>query len=420
MCTTRSLVSIIGLIFMTFPKASIATGSTSALQSLGDHDLAFRSRQSQYHDHNSRAVPTSDGFNLDPNEDQGYDGDPLPSSSTSASPSDTVTASDGTPSCSYHGPDPDGFSPEGWCVCGSSTTLPLISVTSTPAPESASCDYSTIPPVTASVSKSIPPATTSDCMVYQQVGANEDNDTEVPGCIPTGRPTTNVTISKNKVAAGNLTGPTFYGQILRILQPKCHDVVDGNGTCDSTGAQIDKVSYVEKDLADLESGSVTFTIENAIYRTNEQRDAMLQAVAFTFNASAQGKNCGAVSYNDCKGGGSEPSDVNSASSPGSGCGVPITMCNLPNLVSVNLLQGGVEVGVMIVWVSFKINGWTEFDCQIVADIIDAFYGVAEAVAPETAPADTALIIDMEAVCAELGSMNGGGGGVSSTSTRVIK
>ncbi len=410
----QCLVSITSLIVIVFSYASIATESTHTNCALNNRGLVSRLHHSLYHGHDSRDIPASDGSLLDPNDDQGDDGDPPPSSTTSVTSSNTATASDGTPSCSFHGPDPDGFSPEGWCVCGSSTTLPLISVTTTPAPESASCDYSKMPPVTASVSKSIPPATTSDCMVYQQIGANEDNDTEVPGCIPTGRPTTNVTISKNKVAAGNLTGPTFYGQILKILQPKCHDVVDGNGTCDSTGAHIDKVSYVEKDLADLESASVTFTIENAIYRTNEQRDAMLQAVAFTFNASAQGKNCGAVSYNDCKGGGSEPSDVNSASSPGSGCGVPITMCNLPNLVSVNLLQGGVEVGVMIVWVSFKINGWTEFDCQIVADIIDAFYGVAEAVAPETAPADTALIIDMEAVCAELGSMNGGGGGVSST------
>ena len=337
---------------------------------------------------------------------------PAPTTATATGSVTTTAPPKAAPSCDYYGPDPDGFSPEGWCVCQSSITLSLTTPTSSPAPESASCDYQTLPTTSVSITKNLPPATTSNCVVYQQVGANEDNDSTVPGCVPTGKPTTNVTLSNNKVAAGNQTGQSFHDAILSILKPKCHDVVDGNGTCDSTGADMDNVEYVEKDGGELEQATLTFTIENGNYRTNAQRDAMLSAVAVSFNASAQGKNCGTVTYNTCEGGASEPSDPNDVSPHGSGCGTPLNQCNIPNLISVSMIDGGVEVGIMLVEASFKIDGWSEFDCQIVADIVDAFFGTAEALAPETAPGDSAVIGEMEATCAELANMAGGGGGGS--------
>ena len=90
-----------------------------------------------------------------------------------------------------------------------------------------------------------------------------------------------------------------------------------------------------------------------------------------------------------------------------GCKIPLNQCNVPNLVSVNMFDGGAEVGIMLVEASFKINGWSKFDCQIVADIMDTFFGAAEVVAPETAPGDMSIIGEMEATCAELASMAGG-------------
>ena len=346
----------------------------------------------------ARDISSCPAFSQNIDDDQGYDGSP------SDSPSDSSPA----PSCSYHGPDPDGFSPEGWCVCASSITLSLTTPTSTPAPQSASCDYKTLPPATATFTKDTPAAKTSNCVIYQQVGTNEDNDQEVPGCIPTGKPTTNVTLSNNHVAAGNQTGSSFHDAILNALKPKCHDVVNGNGSCDATGVDITDIEYVEKDEADMEKATMTFTIENGNYRTNEQRDSMLAAVALAFNSSTQGKNCGMVKYNTCEGGESEPSDPNDESPHGDGCMTPINQCNVPNLVSVNMLDGGVEVGIMLVEAAFKINGWSEFDCQLVADIMDAFFGVAEVAAPDTAPEDLAIIGEMEAMCAELKEMAGGG------------
>ena len=104
----------------------------------------------------------------------------------------------------------------------------------------------------------------------------------------------------------------------------------------------------------------------------------------------------------------EPNEPNDVSPHGDGCMTPLNQRNVPNLVSVNLSAGGVEVGIMLVEAAFKIDGWSESDCQIIAEIMDNFFGAAEVVAPETAPGDMSIIGQMEATRAELASMAGGG------------
>lgn len=412
MYTLSHFLGVAGFIALQHPFSSRAVETYVAQHSVYHQNLIPLPAPFLFIRHESRDAPSCPAFSQNIDDDQGYDGSTskLPVATTGS----TTSPSNSSPTCSYHGPDPDGFAPEGWCVCESSITLSLTTPASTPAPESASCDYKTLPPATATFAKETPAATTSNCVVYQQIGANEDNDEEVPGCTPTGRPTTNVTLSNNHVAAGNQTGQSFHNAILNALRPKCHEVVNGNGTCDSKGTTIHDIAYVKKEEANVEYASMTFTIENGNYRTNEQRDSMLSAVALAFNASAQGKNCGLVKYNTCLGGESEPDSPMDVGPHGEGCMYPLNQCNVPNLVSVNMFDGGVEVGIMLVETSFKVDGWSEFDCQIVADIVadivDAFLGAAEVVAPETAPADTAIIGEMEATCAELAEMAGAGGG----------
>ena len=62
---------------------------------------------------------------------------------------------------------------------------------------------------------------------------------------------------------------------------------------------------------------------------------------------------------------------------------------------------------MAVEASFKIDGWSLFDCELVADLVGALLTVT---APEAEGEDLAIVGEIEASCEELAAMADGGGG----------
>jgi len=323
-------------------------------------------------------------------------------SSSNKGPTTSAAAGSGSkPSSSYHGLDPDGFNPECWCVCQASITLPVISAPAK-SPQSDSCRYTALQSaITTSLFKAdLPPATTSSCVVYQKINMNKDNDVSVPGCVPTGKPKTSVTLSKNPVHVGNMAGQSMYDSIMRVLKPKCPDPIGHGANCDSTGAGIDRVHYVEKDDETLETATVTFTIEDSNYTTSEQRNSMLSAVTMAFNGSASGKNCHQVNVDTCLGGKSEPNNPLDVIPPGPKC-YKMTMCNLANLVSVVIEEGGHEIASTHIEASFAIVGWNLFDCELIVAIVGTIMDLAAVVAPETAAQGWSVLGEIQTVCDQI-------------------
>lgn len=127
-------------------------------------------------------------------DDQGNNGDPGTISKSITKPPTTPTP---TPSCSYYGPDPQGNSPDAYCVCDGSLTYPEL-------PGTSSCKYSTLPLQTTNPIRSQTVITTN-CQVCTQVNANEDNCSVIPGC------TTGITPSPvAPTPTPTLTPRTFY------------------------------------------------------------------------------------------------------------------------------------------------------------------------------------------------------------------
>lgn len=355
------------------------------------------------------AGPTLDVSNYG---DQGEDGGDISPSLSKPTPT-TTSRSAKTPattapafSCNYYGPESDGFRPEGWCVCLGSITLPLTSAPAT-APQSASCDYKALPSSTPSVTKAIPPPKTSDCEIYQQVAVNRDNDASVPGCIPTGRPQTNVTLSRIPVHVGNMSGDGMIDSIRKALKPHCPDPIGPDAYCDTKDAPVDGVEYLEKDGQVLEKATVTFNIADSIYSTEEQINSMIYAAATGFNGSASGKNCEVMQYDTCQGGESEPSSPNDVSSPGPNCFEKITMCNASNAVNVEVFEGGHVVARLWVEAKFHIDGWNIFDCELIVGVVGVLLDGAAVYAPEIAADAWTVLGDIQATCDQLAAESGG-------------
>lgn len=359
--------------------------------------------------HHEIRAATPAGPTLDVNDmgDQGEDGFDITPSKTIASPtrkpSTSTAPATNAPalSCAYYGPEPDGFRPEGWCVCAGSITLPLTSAPAT-APQSASCSYTALPSSTSSVSRALPPATTSDCIIYQQVGVNQEKDVSVPGCIPTNRPQTNVTLSRIPVHVGNMSGNGMVESIRKALKPHCPDPRGPGAYCDTKDAPVDGVRYVEKDEGELDTATVTFNIADSLYETKDQLNSMIYAAATGFKGSASGKNCNEIKYNTCHGGETELHNPNDVSPPGSKCDEKITMCNAANAVNVEVFDGGHVVARLWVEAKFHINGWNLFDCELIVGIVSTLLDGVAIVQPEIAAEGWAVLGDIQSACDMLG------------------
>lgn len=224
-----------------------------------------------------------------------------PTMYTTAGPVMTSVASDPKVSCSYHAPDPDGGIYKPYCVCisdKSTETAPLFSIAS-PTIYSQSCEYSTWPGVTTSISTDLPPPTTNTkaCMVCTPLGINEDNCQPITNCIAQAAVAT-VTVGSAPVHVGTLTGTALYTSVSKALESLCPPVTQTTTStqCLETGeASIGGVSYVGSDEM-LGSGSLVIKVPESGYNVTSMRDAMIASIALSMQASASGKNCFNVTY----------------------------------------------------------------------------------------------------------------------------
>ncbi|MCJ1302766.1 hypothetical protein MMC08_005571 [Hypocenomyce scalaris] len=333
--------------------------------------------------------------------DQGEDGAP-PNTSTFPSPttgpnSTTPASITPAPSCTLQEEDPDEFINSPYCICGQ-LTFPVLSVAST-GQQSDSCAYTTLP-ASSTIKPSITlPVATNNCQVCTLQPNEEADCTSLPNCTPTSAPTpsTTVAVSNNPVHIGNAASNGFYDAVLKALQPQCPDPsFSGTVTeCESSGAQIKNILYLEPGSNSPDDATITLTIEDSSYTTTGQRNAMLGAAANALNSSATGQSCQTVTYKtsgaECP---SDPLDVS-----GGGCEASMSVCDAANLITVWLFDQGKLQASMNVEVAFEIEGLSNpFDCEL---ILDAVVVALDVIAPEVAAADWAELGEIQAICGEM-------------------
>ncbi|KAE9370236.1 hypothetical protein N431DRAFT_411379 [Stipitochalara longipes BDJ] len=189
--------------------------------------------------------------------------------------------------CTLEEPDPQGGIEEPYCLCtsGSSTeTAPLITIAS-PTIYSQSCEYSTWPGTTTSISTDLPPPTTNTkaCMVCTAYAMNEDNCNTIPNCTPQIAVAT-LTVGSAPVHVGTLTGAPLFTSTTTSTQ------------CSETGeVDIGGIQYVDSDES-LNTGSLVVKVPTSGYNATSLRDAMIGTIALSVQTSATGSNCFNVSY----------------------------------------------------------------------------------------------------------------------------
>ena len=306
-----------------------------------------------------------------------------------------------TLSCTLQDEDPDENINTPGCIC-SGSTFPVLSGPSVTDP-AGSCAYTAMPTGASTEPSPTYAVTTHNCQVCTLITNEEANCTPQPAsaqCAPTGlntaTPSTTVQLSNNAVHVGELSGASLYQQSWNAIHAICPDVPSGaNGTeCDST--QSPTISHVGTVVGEIMTfGDISFTIEDSQYSDNGQRDAMLGAGLQAFANGANGKNCGPVAWTEQS---SQPCQNHKRSSlrldarnpdvlpAGFECHGTTTVCNAPNLITVEDNQGNVSLGHMNIEVAWQLEGeassFLEFACEIAIAGLEAILIDA---APEVAP-----------------------------------
>lgn len=350
------------------------------------------------------------------------------SSSTSA-PSPSITNF----SCSMQEPDPDAGKSVGLCVCKDSTTTisaPLISIPSSKLTiYSQSCEYSTWPASTTTMSNDLGGPTTNSklCQICTPYALNEDNCHKIPEptCFPQVA-AANVTVGSTPVHVGTLTSKSLYTSVSNALESLCPTVSQTTSAiqCDETGtAHIDGVPYVDSDS--LATGELVVKVLTSEYNSSQIRTAMINSVATSIEKSASGNNCYTADYvvEELKRGlsardlyhsalgyfGLGQSDLIRRDHP-----YPVseseTMCNAAGFFSVNYYnqywRSAPEPGptdFMDVEVSFESSESSDFVCEFLDLLLD---GLA-IVEPEFVVEDLELEEGINALCCEGDDCQGG-------------
>jgi hypothetical protein len=225
----------------------------------------------------------------------------VPTMYTTAPTATTTAPANSNVACTYQKPDPDEGRDEPYCICTSGTsteTAPLISIAS-PTIQTQSCEYSTWPGATTSISMDLPPPSTNSkaCMVCTQYAVNEDNCNTIPNCSPQIAVAT-VTVGSAPVHVGTLTGVALYTSVSNALDSLCPPVTQTTTStqCSETGqAEIGGIPYVDPEES-LDSGSLIVKVPTSGYNLTSLRDAMIASIALSIQTSATGTNCFNVTY----------------------------------------------------------------------------------------------------------------------------
>jgi hypothetical protein len=227
--------------------------------------------------------------------------DPEPGSSTAAatSPAPTAPPSFG---CTMMDPDPDAGKDVGYCECSAGTvtlTAPLLNI-SKPTIYSQSCEYSSWPASTTSISANLPSITNQKlCQVCGRYDVNEGNGlcTSMPNCTPQ-IPLATVTVASSLINVGTLTGTALSGAIATVLSALCPAPTQNiiPTTCNATKQEIiTKIVEVTCDdvlgCAEASDGQLVVQVPTSSYNDTDMRDWMISAIATAAQYSAAGNHC---------------------------------------------------------------------------------------------------------------------------------
>ncbi|KAF2159423.1 hypothetical protein M409DRAFT_60774 [Zasmidium cellare ATCC 36951] len=191
---------------------------------------------------------------------------PTPTSSTKA------TSAGPKPSCTLQHQDPDSGINTQYCVCQSSVTLPLLSISSG-AVATQACEYTALP---SSVN-------------------NEDSCTTIPNCLPQ-KAKASVTVATSPLHVGTLTGDALYTGVSNALVSVCPPVTQTTSATKCSGtATIKGITYVESDSISHD-GELEIFAAFSSYNQTSLRDAMIQSLAQSAAKSATGNNCYKANY----------------------------------------------------------------------------------------------------------------------------
>ncbi|KAI1770792.1 hypothetical protein F4818DRAFT_445975 [Hypoxylon cercidicola] len=227
-----------------------------------------------------------------------------------------------TPSCYVHDSDPFHGDDSRYCVCEGSRTLPFLSFT-TDAPESKSCEYTTLPPKDGAKRDFVPPTTTQPpLMTTDPAGRLRDRDltitkgfgpattdslhcqvctpiapyaascSSLAGCkVPTGAVT--LEAGSSSVHVGTLTGDALYTSVSNALDKICPTPSGSGGSftsCSTDSATIPNIDYIDDDSL-YKAGELIVSVESSKYNDTKIRDALIKTAAAAAQNAAVGSNC---------------------------------------------------------------------------------------------------------------------------------
>jgi hypothetical protein len=178
------------------------------------------------------------------------------------------------------------------------------------------------------------------------------------------QPTTNATLSTDKnnlILIGNMNGDRLYkARVANFTQMCPPPKNDGEVTsCDAPeGTHLFETQMLnEQGSPGLET--INVNISPSIYKTDRERDTLIEAAPSAFNASASGKNCAQEDNNSCQ----DTPDPQGCSAP-----PPITQCKMVNGVDIENNDLGTKFIV-------KVDVDKEADALECEEIIDMWEGV---------------------------------------------
>lgn len=229
---------------------------------------------------------------------------------TTLSTTSTASTSSSSPavtqfSCYMQDPEPSEGENSAVCVCEDSKTTISAPLLSIPSSEftiySQSCEYSTWPEATTTMTNALGEATTNTrlCQVCTPYAINEDSCQTIPGCIPQVA-AASVTVGSKPVHVGTLTGTDLYTSVSDALVSLCPTPSQTSSAtqCDETGSvSIGGIEYVDQDS--LQTGSLVVQIPTSGYNDSTILMAMINSIAMSIQNSAtstSGNNCFTVHY----------------------------------------------------------------------------------------------------------------------------
>lgn len=205
-----------------------------------------------------------------------FSGNSTESAPTTLSSIITAVTSSSSPaitqfSCSMKDPEPSEGENSAVCVCEDSKTTISAPLLSIPSSEltiySQSCEYSTWPDSTTTITNALGGATTNTrlCQVCTPYAINEDSCQTIPGCIPQVA-VASVTVGSKPVHVGTLTGGDLYTSVSDALVSLCPtpSQTESATQCDETGSiSIGGIEYVDDEF--LQTGSLVVEVPTSGY-----------------------------------------------------------------------------------------------------------------------------------------------------------